>query len=109
MSTFITANDSNFKSEVLDYADTPVLVKFSAPWCGPCKVMAPIAEQVASARDDSELRFVEVNVDDAIEVTSSLGIRGVPTVMIFNEGQKVATAQGSLNRSDLEAFIDQHI
>ena len=107
MSTFIDVNDSNFQQDVLDYTDTPVLVKFWAPWCGPCKIMAPTAEQVAQARDD--LRFANVNVDDAREVAGSLGIRGVPSIILFNKGQRVASVTGALTRPQLEAFIDQHI
>lgn len=107
MSTFIDVNDSNFQQDVLDYTDTPVLVKFWAPWCGPCKIMAPTAEQVAQTRDD--LRFANINVDDAREVAGSLGIRGVPSIILFNKGQRIASVTGALTRPQLEAFIDQHI
>lgn len=107
MPKFIDVTDSNFQQDVLDYTDTPVLVKFWAPWCGPCKIMAPTAEQVAEARSD--LRFANVNVDDARDVAGSLGIRGIPSIILFNKGQRVASVTGALTRPQLEAFIDQHI
>lgn len=109
MSTFIAVNDSNFQKEVLDYTDTPVLVKFWAPWCGPCKIMTPIAEQVAAARSDSEIRFVDVNTVEAENVSEALGVRAIPTVMIFNKGQRVASVSSVLSRPQLEEFIDQNI
>lgn len=107
MSKFIDVNDSNFQKEVLEYTDTPVLAKFWGPWCGPCKIMAPIAEQVAEARDD--VRFVDINVAEANNVAEAFGIRAVPSVILFNKGQRVASVTGGLNRQQLEAFIDQHI
>jgi thioredoxin 1 len=97
--------ESSFKNEVLDSA-VPVLVDFFAPWCGPCRALAPVLEGIASSYGD-KLKVVKVNVDECQDLAVQYRIRGVPTLMIFRAGQVVDTIVGlppvSLLRQKLEA------
>ncbi|WP_110650394.1 thioredoxin [Salinicola peritrichatus] len=106
MSNNVDVTNANFEQEVLK-ADKPVLLKFWAPWCGPCKMMAPVVDEVASEKAD-ELKVVSVNVDDAPEIASEHGVRGVPTVMLFKSGAKVASLVGAQSKSQLTQFIEQN-
>lgn len=86
MANNVDVTNANFEQEVLN-AEQPVLLKFWAPWCGPCKVMAPVVDEVAAERGDN-LKVVSVNVDDAPEIAAEQGVRGVPTVMLLNPALK---------------------
>ena len=106
MSIKQVSNDS-FDADVLK-AEAPVLVDYWAEWCGPCKMIAPILDEVS--RDYAEkLNVAKVNVDENQEIASKYGIRGIPTLMLFRNGAVVATKVGALSKSQLTAFIDSHI
>ena len=100
-------SDASFQADVLD-ADGPVLVDFWAEWCGPCKAIAPILEDVASAYS-GKLQVAKMNVDDNRDVPAKHGIRGIPTLILFKDGQVTATKVGALSKAQLTAFIDQQI
>ena len=106
MANSIDVTAANFEQEVLN-ADTAVLLKFWAPWCGPCKMMAPVVDEVADEKG-SNLKVVSINVDDAPEIAAEQGVRGVPTVMLFKSGAKVASLVGAQSKSQLTQFIDQN-
>ena len=93
-----------FKQEVTDYQGK-VLVDVYADWCGPCKMIAPMLEQLSAQRED--VKIVKVDADASPELMSEFGIRGIPTLLLFNQGQKVATKVGALPLSQLQAFVDQ--
>ncbi|WP_374318510.1 thioredoxin TrxA [Aquabacterium sp.] len=96
--------DASFDADVLQSA-TPVLVDYWAEWCGPCKMIAPILDEVA--KDYSgRLSIAKMNVDQNREVPAKFGIRGIPTLMIFKGGQLAATKVGALSKAQLTAFID---
>jgi thioredoxin 1 len=100
-------SDASFKADVLD-AGTPVLVDYWAEWCGPCKAIAPILDEV-SKDYDGKLRVAKMNVDENRDVPAQFGIRGIPTLMLFKNGQLAATKVGALSKAQLTAFIDSHL
>ena len=99
--------DDTFENEVLQ-SSTPVLVDYWAEWCGPCKMIAPILDEVA--KDYGErVQVAKMNVDDNREVPAKFGIRGIPTLMLFKDGQLAATKVGALSKAQLTAFLDGHL
>ena len=100
-------SDASFDADVLK-STVPVLVDYWAEWCGPCKMIAPILDDVA-ATYQGKLQISKMNVDENREVPAKFGIRGIPTLMIFKDGQLAATKVGALSKAQLVAFIDQHL
>lgn len=107
MSQATAVTRENYEQAVLD-ADKVVLMKFWAPWCVPCKVIAQAVEEVADERADT-LKVVSVNIDDAAEIAAEQGVRGIPTLMLFKSGVKVASLVGAHATTDLDAFLDKHV
>ena len=99
--------DGNFDSEVLQ-SQTPVLVDYWAEWCGPCKMIAPILDDVAKDYA-GKLKVAKLNIDDNQDTPAKFGIRGIPTLMLFKGGNVEATKVGALSKSQLTAFIDSNI
>ena len=99
--------DATFDPEVLQ-SSTPVLVDYWAEWCGPCKMIAPILDEVSKTYD-GKLRVTKMNVDENRDVPAKYGIRGIPTLMLFKNGNVEATRVGALSKSQLTAFLDSNI
>ena len=99
--------DASFESDVLQPGST-VLVDYWAEWCGPCKMIAPILDDVAK-NYEGKITVAKMNVDENREVPAKFGIRGIPTLMIFKNGELVATKVGALAKPQLTAFIDHHV
>ena len=99
--------DASFDTDVLK-SDRPVLVDYWAEWCGPCKMIAPILDEVSKAYD-GRLQIAKMNVDENRDVPAKFGIRGIPTLMLFKDGQLAATKVGALSKAQLTAFIDGHL
>jgi thioredoxin 1 len=100
-------SDSSFDADVLK-SGKPVLVDYWAEWCGPCKMIAPILDEVSSAYQD-KLQVAKMNVDENREIPARFGIRGIPTLMLFKNGQLAATKVGAMSKAQLTAFIDQQL
>ena len=105
--TIQRVTDDTFEPEVLK-SDTPVLVDYWAEWCGPCKMIAPILDEVAKEYA-GKLKIAKLNVDDNQATPPKYGIRGIPTLMLFKNGNVEATKVGAVSKSQLTAFIDSHI
>jgi len=100
-------SDASFESDVLK-SGTPVLVDYWAEWCGPCKMIAPILDEVAAGYE-GKVQIAKMNVDENRDVPAKFGIRGIPTLMLFKGGQLAATKVGALSKAQLTAFLDGHL
>lgn len=105
--SIINATDASFDQDVLQ-SDKPVLVDFWAAWCGPCKAIAPILEDLDAEYGD-KFQIVKVNVDDNPEVSARFGIRSIPTLFVFKNGEKVDTVVGSRPKSEFASLLNKHL
>ncbi len=100
-------SDTSFEADVLK-SSGPVLVDYWAEWCGPCKMIAPVLDELATTYQ-GKLTIAKMNVDENREIPAKFGIRGIPTLMLFKNGELAATKVGAMNKAQLSAFIDQSL
>jgi thioredoxin 1 len=100
-------SDANFEEKVLK-ATSPVLVDYWAEWCGPCKMIAPILESIATEYQ-GKVTVAKLNIDDNPATPQRYGVRGIPTLMLFRDGEQLATKVGALSKSQLTAFLDNSL
>ncbi|UYZ69702.1 thioredoxin [Moraxella bovis] len=105
--SIINTTDASFDQDVLQ-ADKPVLVDFWAAWCGPCKAIAPVLEDLDAEYGD-KFQIVKVNVDDNLETSARFGIRSIPTLFVFKNGEKVDTVVGSRPKSEFVELLNKHL
>jgi thioredoxin len=102
----INVTDANFEELVLK-SDKPVVVDFWAQWCGPCKMIGPVLEEISNERDD--ITIVKMDIDENPEVPTSFGVRSIPTILVFKGGEAVATTMGAKPKAQLTAWIDSAV
>ncbi len=102
-----TVTDDNFKQEVLEGC-TPVLVDYWAEWCQPCKMLAPALEEVSESLAD-KLTVAKLNIDDNPETPTQYGVRGIPTLMLFDKGEMVASTVGAMSKAQLQKWIEEQL
>jgi thioredoxin 1 len=107
MSSAAPVTDASFEQDVLK-SDVPVLVDFWAPWCGPCRMVAPIVDEIAKDFE-GQLKVVKLNTDENPNIASQYGIRSIPTLMIFKGGEKVDTVVGAVPKTTLSSTISKFI
>jgi thioredoxin len=105
--SIIQVADSTFEEQVLK-SDSPVMVDYWAEWCGPCKMIAPILDEIAEEYN-GKLTIAKLNIDENQETPQKYAVRGIPTLMIFKDGEVAATKVGAVSKSQLSAFIDSAI
>ena len=105
--TIVYLTDDSFQNEVLDSAE-PALVDYWAEWCGPCKMIAPILTEIATEYH-GKVKVAKLNIDENPQTPPKYGIRGIPTLMLFKDGNVEATKVGALSKSQLTAFIDTNL
>ncbi|MGB1447989.1 MAG: thioredoxin TrxA [Arenicellales bacterium] len=103
----IHVSDDSFEQEVLQ-SEMPVLIDYWAEWCGPCKMIAPVLDEVASEYAD-KVRVAKLNIDENPATPPKYGIRGIPTLMLFKNGEVEATKVGAVSKAQLTAFLDENI
>lgn len=107
MSNLQAISDDSFNADVIE-SSIPVIVDFWAPWCNPCKALAPILDEIAPKYAD-KVKFVKLNIDSNPDSAPKYGVRGIPTLILFVDGQVKATLVGLVNKTELMQFIDSHI
>ncbi|NJK41977.1 MAG: thioredoxin [Acaryochloridaceae cyanobacterium SU_2_1] len=107
MSSAAQVTDATFKEEVID-SDVPVLVDFWAPWCGPCRMVAPVVDEI-SEQYKGQVKVVKINTDENPNVASQYGIRSIPTLMVFKDGQRVDMVVGAVPKTTLASTLDKYL
>lgn len=107
MSAAVQVTDASFKQDVLE-SDIPVLVDFWAPWCGPCRMVAPVVDEIAQ-QYDGKVKVVKLNTDENPQIASQYGIRSIPTLMIFKGGQRVDMVVGAVPKTTLANTLEKYL